>query len=389
MAGDERVDELDKTVRFIEDAPSRRQGRLPQPATDEGVSEPEEPGADEFVELTAEFGNDIPHRDTEWLPGYGDGPTANEMFALREAARVAETRPHEWSHRGEPAALTDIPDVEDEAITDEIVQPLPREPRPEAGGIESSLPRGSAELAPQRRHSGRQPRRDTFARASHSPLRRASKGHDHQLPTKNRSSPIHAKWAAVAAVAVGVVLIAVAGLWFGLNLEATPPPSFSTSVSSAATPATPAWMTADALNWGTPLAILEGRAHSTRVRVRPKSNPAHGHPIHKSRRSIATKSAATGPATPTTPAAPTTVITHPVVSSSTAIKPSTTQPAGSSSTAIRQSTTHPAESSPTASKQIKKTVKTPTQPARSGGTSSTECGGAGVLAPTNCGRPSL
>ncbi len=346
------------TVRSLDEARARRDGRLPRPADDTELQTSEETAIDDSA-ITAGYASTLLPPDLEWLPGSEDGPTAAEMLALHEAARSSQTEPYRRDARGARDELADIEDFEDRGVAHDIADASPGELEAEDQGAERSVPRGSAELAPQRRQSGKQHRARRSSRASNqgSSQRRPSKTQERSVATKPRPS---GRRAALTVVAFGAALIAAAGLWFGTRPGENRQPSFDRSVVSASTTSKAPWMAADALAWGTDPVIVRNHPRTVRVRARPKSDRVHRQHVHKSTSPHTTKPAATEPTTSTRTSAPATAITQPV------------------------------EPSSTATRQRTRSAATSTQAApRSSGTKITECGGAGVLAPTNCGRPSL
>lgn len=345
MSDDERLDDPDLIVASIEDARARRDQRNQQV---------------DYSAVTEGYLGTVSTRDGSWLPEAGEGPTAREMLALHEAAREASLDgfPADEIEGDRTATSADAGEarLDAEATLETFSSERDDRARPRTEGL-----RGSAELAPQQRR-----RRSRAATRAVRGTARAAVPRGSQITTQPGGEstqertrlPRRGRPRLVALLAVGVGAFCLVALHFGL--ASTPNRSSVGGASSVASTQRGLFgiehASADQLIWRSDALAA---ALSTLT-----ERPAHRHSTHP---------AAAGQ---------TVHRTHKKHTPSTATH--STPPSNATSTQNTESHT----SSNT--KPVDPPAATPTQsPAQNQSQPASGCGGAGVLAPTNCGRPSL
>jgi hypothetical protein len=345
MTDNERLDDPDLIVASLEDARARRDGRNKQV---------------DYSAVTDGYLDTVSSRDGSWLPESGEGPTAREMLALHEAGRESSVNGFPGDEFQDDQSRQSVETAESPPDADETLGAFSSEQDDRARSRTEGL-RGSAELAPQRRH----PRSRGTTRAARGTATPAlSRGSETVARPTRLSTEKPTKFLArrrrglISLMAVGVTALCLVGLHFGLTSTPSGAAVGGTSSVDPTHSGLP-WIknvTANELVWR-PAAIRMATASSTKRLVhRHKGHPG------RTRRAV---NAAGKKQTPTT-------ATH------------STPPSTAASTQNSESRT----SSDT--KPVEPSAITPTQSQTQSQTKpASGCGGAGVLAPTNCGRPSL
>jgi hypothetical protein len=345
MTDDERLDDPDLIVASLEDARARRDGRNKQV---------------DYSAVTDGYLETVSTRDGSWLPESGEGPTAREMLALHEAARESSVDGFSGDEPEDDQRRQGVEAAEPPPDADETLGAFRSEQNDRARSRTEGL-RGSAELAPQRRRrrsrgatrAVRGTARTAVSRGSETTTRptEASTRQPTKFLTRGRRGLI-------GLLAVGVAALCLAGLHFGLT--STPSGSSVRGTSSVdPTQGGLPWIkgvTVDQLVWRSDATAAAFTSSTKQLAHRRKGHPA---------RTRRTGNAASKKHTPST-------ASH------------STPPSNAAST----QTSEPRTSSDT--KPVEPSATTPTQSqTQSPSKPASGCGGAGVLAPTNCGKPSL
>lgn len=345
MSDDERLDDPDLIVASLEDARARRDGRNKQV---------------DYSAVTDGYLDTVSTRDASLLSESGEGPTAREMLALHEAARESSLHGFPRDEPQDDQSLQSVEAAEPLPDADETLD-ISRSDQNDRARSRTEGLRGSAELAPQRRRSrSRGATRTARGRSTRAPSRGSAKT---ARPTRI-SSQVPTKFLArgrrglIGLLAVGVAALCLAGLHFGLT---STPSGSSVGGTSSVDPTQSGlpWIkgvTVEQLVWRSAAITLATDSSTKRVAHRQKDHPAG------TRR---TGNAAGKKHTPSTASHST--------PPSNAASTQTSAPRTSSDTKLVE----PAAATPTQSQ-----TQNQSKPASG-------CGGAGVLAPTNCGRPSL
>jgi hypothetical protein len=345
MTDDERLDDPDLIVASLEDARARRDGRNKQV---------------DYSAVTDGYLDTVSTRDASLLSESGEGPTAREMLALHEAARESSLDGFPRDEPEDDRSRQSVEAAEPRRDADQTLDASRSDQNDRARSRTEGL-RGSAELAPQRRRSRSRGATRTARGTARPSLPRGSETMTRQIRLSTQG---HTKFLArgrrglIVLLAVGVAAVCLAGLHFGLT--STPGGSSVGGTSSVdPTQSGPPWIkdvTVDQLVWRSD-ATTAAFASSTKQLARRRK----GHPARTRR----TGNAAGKKHTPST-------ASH------------ATPPSHATST----QTSEPRTSSDT--KPVEPSATTPTQSqTQSQSKPADGCGGAGVLAPTNCGKPSL
>jgi hypothetical protein len=380
---DEETREL--IVASLEEARERRNQRSPFKRRDVEAAPTRVERFDSMLDLA----------DTVTLPdGFNADADESELTPDERLAPYGEAAGAQGtSERGEAPNHRTSPD--------EIIAALP-DPTVGDRFVARSMPRGSAELAPQRAKT----RRRRSDRAEQGASRRISS----RDPSPTRAerpgtAPSHHLRRRLVVMAALCVLAAGAILHFTPTapLSSASPSTASTAIEDPFIAGT----SVDVLVWGSSVVHARRQVTTKRVVARRRSHPVRtkrprlkSHPNARKRAVHIQHSVASAPATAAPPASTGSVTSHTAVppastgsvTSHTAVPPASTRSV-TSHTAVPPASTRSVTSHTTVAP---KTPKTSSATTPSGTTkpvttkpSTTECRGAGVLSATSCGRPSL